>query len=242
MQIEQAFGLPGAPADTWPAFKDIALLVECLPGAALTGPAVDGELPLRFDVRLGPIAAGFIGSGRVAFDDATRSGRFEGSAADRRTSSRVKGAAAFRLEPQGADGTAVQITVDYTLSGSLAQFSRGGIVRELASALTAQFASNLASRLQSAPSTAAASSGAPIDPRVAVEPSSDGRAEAAPHVDDDDARARKATAPSAPIEPLSAPARRAPAALVPLSAGTLLMHVLKARWRRLLDRLLGRRA
>jgi hypothetical protein len=44
----------------------------------------------------------------------------------------------------------VVVGVDYTLTGSLAQFSRGGIVRELANALTAQFAARLAARLPQA--------------------------------------------------------------------------------------------
>jgi carbon monoxide dehydrogenase subunit G len=146
MQIEQQFELSTSPLATWPAFQDIELLVSCLPGASLTGPAVDGVWPLRFDVKLGPIAAAFAGSGRVTLDDATHSGRFEGSAADQRTQSRVKGAADFALTAGGA-GTVVQVKVDYALTGSLAQFSRGGIVRELAGALTAQFAANLAQRL-----------------------------------------------------------------------------------------------
>lgn len=147
MQLEQSFTLPLPPAQVWPAFKNVELLVECLPGASLTGPAVDGELPLRFDIKLGPIAAGFIGAGRVSFDDAGQAGRFEGQAADKRTNSRVRGAASFALQPHEA-GTRVEVAVDYTLTGSLAQFSRSAIVRELASALTAQFASNLAARLR----------------------------------------------------------------------------------------------
>lgn len=223
MQIEQSFELPGSPERTWPAFKDIDLLVECLPGASLTGPGVDGELPLRFDVKLGPIAAGFVGSGRVGFDDATRSGRFEGSATDRRTSSRVKGAAGFELAPKGPD-TLVKVSVDYTLTGSLAQFSRGGIVRELASALTAQFAANLASRLQRA------------TPPAAPEATRDG---ASAEITAVAAGAAGAPSPGTPGSPSSSPPR-APGALVPLSAGSLLMHVLKARWRRFVDRLRGR--
>ena len=152
MLIEQSFTLPLPPAQAWPAFRNAELLVECLPGASLTGPAVDGELPLRFDVKLGPIAAGFIGAGRVSFDDPAQTGRFEGQAADKRSNSRVRGAATFSLRPVAA-GTQVEVAVDYTLTGSLAQFSRGVIVRELASALTAQFASNLAVRLRSDPAT-----------------------------------------------------------------------------------------
>ncbi|MDB5999516.1 MAG: hypothetical protein JWP52_1215 [Rhizobacter sp.] len=155
MQLEQSFTLAPPPAQVWPAFKDIDLLVECLPGASLTGPAVDGELPLRFDVKLGPIAAGFVGSGRVSFDDAAHAGRFEGQAADRRTASRIRGAASFALQAQGG-GTLVNVSVDYTLTGALAQFSRGAIVRDLAAALTAQFAAQLAGRLQVPAEVAAA--------------------------------------------------------------------------------------
>lgn len=164
MQLEQSFDLPVAPATAWPAFKDVELLVQCLPGAALAGPAVDGELPIRFDVKLGPIAAAFVGSGRVHLDDETQGGRFEGTAIDRRTNSRVKGAADFRLAADGT-GTRVSLVVDYSLTGTLAQFSRGAIVRELASALTSQFAANLAQRVHA--TAADAPTGAPASLPVA---------------------------------------------------------------------------
>jgi carbon monoxide dehydrogenase subunit G len=153
MQIEQTFALLSAPADSWPAFKDIGLLVECLPGASLTGPEHDGLVPLHFDVKLGPIAAAFSGLATVTFDDARRAGRFEGTAADKRTNSRIKGAADFELQAS-ATGTLVAVRVDYVLSGSLAQFGRAGIVKELAGALTAQFAENLRVRLGTTPSRA----------------------------------------------------------------------------------------
>jgi carbon monoxide dehydrogenase subunit G len=169
MQLEQSFTLPQPPAAAWPMFKDIALLVECLPGASLTGPAVDGEVPLRFDVKLGPIAAGFVGSGRVSFEDESRSGRFEGQAADKRSNSRVKGVAAFALQAVPA-GTHVQVTVDYALTGSLAQFSRGAIVRELAAALTSQFAANLAARMEAAAPAAATEGGEAAPATVSVAP------------------------------------------------------------------------
>ena len=146
MQLEQRFELPVPPAAAWPALRNIELLIDCLPGAALTGEAVDGELPMRFDVKLGPIAAHFTGSGRASFDDAAQTGRFEGTAVDRKTASRVRGAADFALSA-GVPGTVVTVGVTFALSGALAQFSRGGIVRELANALTAQFAANLGARL-----------------------------------------------------------------------------------------------
>src|SRR4051812_32950373 len=111
MQLEQSFALPLPPDEAWAGFQRIELLIECLPGAALTGPAADGNWPLRFDVKLGPIAACFAGSGRVSHDDSTRTGRFEGSAADKRTQSRVKGAAGFAVQP-AAGGSLVVVSVD----------------------------------------------------------------------------------------------------------------------------------
>jgi uncharacterized protein len=146
MQLEQRFPLAAPPARVWAAFRDVPLLVECLPGASLTGAEADGAWPLRFDAKLGPIAAGFLGQGRASFDDAARAGRFEGSAADARTQSRVRGVASFRVEAEG-ETSVVVVGVDYTLTGSIAQFGRGGIVRELANALTVQFAARLAARL-----------------------------------------------------------------------------------------------
>ena len=171
MELEQQFELPVAPDAVWPAFQDLELLVTCLPGASLTGPAVDGALPMRFEVKLGPIAAVFVGTGRVTLDQSARSGQFEGTASDKRTNSRVRGEAHFQLEPlppveppegKSTAGSVVKVRVDYNLTGSLAQFSRAGLVRELASALTAQFASNLAKRLpEKAPEAAAQSLSSP---------------------------------------------------------------------------------
>lgn len=146
MQIEQRFQLPQPPQAVWQAFEDIGLLVDCLPGASLTADIVDGAVPLRFDVKLGPIKAGFVGNGQLSLYPEKRSGSFEGAAADRGTQSRVKGQASFVVSEQ-AGGSAVDVTVDYALTGSLAQFSRGAIVRELANALTAQFAANLEARI-----------------------------------------------------------------------------------------------
>lgn len=164
MQLEQSFDLPVPPVTAWPAFKDVELLVQCPPGAALTGPAVGGQMPIRFDVKLGPIAAAFVGSGRVGLDEATQAGRFEGTATDRRTNSRVKGAADFKLAAEGT-GTRVSLRVDYSLTGALAQFSSGAIVRELGSALTAQFAANLAQRVQATEANASpvAAESKPLD-------------------------------------------------------------------------------
>ncbi len=73
---------------------------------------------------------------------------------DRKSSSRVKGVASFALEEAGAGETRVDVKVDYTIGGTLAQFSRGGIVKELATRMTEAFASNLKAKLDQAGASA----------------------------------------------------------------------------------------
>lgn len=171
MQLEESFTLARAPAALWPAFQDVALLVSCLPGASVTGPIehTDGmaRIPLRFEVRLGPIGAVFVGTGVLTPDHGALTGAFEGSAVDRKTNSRVSGVARFSLvaaEP-AAPGTTVQVVIDYSLAGSLAQFNRPGIVRQLASTLAGEFARRLQVKVDAMPlrSTQEGEEGAPTD-------------------------------------------------------------------------------
>ncbi|MGH8620089.1 MAG: CoxG family protein [Burkholderiales bacterium] len=169
MQLEQSFELPFPRAAVWSAFQDIPMLVTCLPGASLT--SAPGARPLAFTlaVKLGPVAAKFSGEGDVTYEPDHR-GLLSGSGADRATGSRVKGSAAFSLHEAGG-GTRVDLAIDYTLTGTLAQFGRTGIVRELAAGITRQFAANLQARLGSdvvaasgaAPAQAAPAAPVPLD-------------------------------------------------------------------------------
>ena len=131
-------------------------------------------------VKLGPIVAAFTGDGTMALDDSSLVGSISGSGADRKSGSRVKGQADFALsEACAADGspvTTVRVTVQYTITGALAQFSRGGIVNDVAQRLTQAFAENLKLKLDhlkpteeaeqkrpSPPSHSAPSPTAPLD-------------------------------------------------------------------------------
>jgi carbon monoxide dehydrogenase subunit G len=145
VQLEESFDLPFPRESAWSAFRDIAMLVSCLPGAKLTSSADADPLQLVFSVKLGPISANFAGQGSVTYND-DYSGSLGGSGADRATNSRVKGDAKFALH-ETTEGTRVHVLVDYALTGALAQFGRPGIVREIASNITQQFAANLRVRL-----------------------------------------------------------------------------------------------
>lgn len=207
MQLEQSFALPFPRALAWAAFKDIGMLVSCLPGAALSSPADADPLQIVFAVKLGPIAASFNGQGSVAYDDAVFSGSFSGSGADRKTNSRVKGEAKFSLS-ETAEGTEVSVVVDYALTGSLAQFSRGGIVKELAASITQQFAANLRARIAEVHTASAQAQAGTTEANAGTQ-----------------AQANSTPASPAPSAP--------PAAPVALDAGNLVWRVLWARIKRL---------
>jgi len=152
MEIEQSFQVPFSPESVWRCFHDIEGIVGCLPGASLTAPPDSGKLKLAMTVKLGPIVAVFAGDGEIKLDDSTCSGNVTGGGSDRKSGSRVKGEAAFSLHDEKADGqnpsTRVDVRVVFSIAGSLAQFSRGGIVRELAARMTDAFADNIKSKLE----------------------------------------------------------------------------------------------
>jgi carbon monoxide dehydrogenase subunit G len=157
MQLEQTFDLAFPRETAWAAFQDVPMLVSCLPGASLA--SAPGVEPLEFGlaVKLGPIAAKFAGQGGLTYGrDYT--GVLAGGGTDRGTGSRVKGSATFALEEKSG-GTRVRLSIDYSLTGALAQFARSGIARELAAAITRQFAANLQVSLE-ARATGAASGAA----------------------------------------------------------------------------------
>ncbi len=142
MKIEERFTVPFPREQVWAFLHDTKAVIRCLPGAELTETSADGSVAGRLSVKLGPIATTFSGSAEIAFNEAEHNGKITGTGTDRMSASRARGSASFALAVDN-DGTRVDIVADYMLAGALAQFNRGGIVRDLAARLTAQFAENL---------------------------------------------------------------------------------------------------
>jgi aerobic carbon-monoxide dehydrogenase small subunit len=150
-RFEETFVLRKPPATVWSAFADIPAIAACLPGATLAehdAQAVKGKMA----VKLGPISASFDGSAVIERDDAALHGVIRGAGRDRGTGSRTKGEVSYRLEPMDEGRqTRVLLSVDYSLQGALAQFSRSGIAQDIARRLVADFAANLNARLTGEP-------------------------------------------------------------------------------------------
>ena len=142
---EHKIALPIALDTLWSTLRDIATVVPCLPGASLGSPANADPLTLRMTVAIGPIRAQFEGVGCVTFDDRQRTGVIEGEGYDPRTRSSSEGRIEFSAEPSHTGGSVLSLSLQYTLKGPLAQFSRGAVVDAVIEKLIERFAANLAS-------------------------------------------------------------------------------------------------
>ncbi|MCC8393799.1 SRPBCC family protein [Paraburkholderia sp. MMS20-SJTR3] len=227
MEIEQSFTVPYPRDAVWARFHDTSEIVACLPGASLTAPVDNGMLKLAMTVKLGPIVASFAGDGEMKLDDAQYRGSITGTGVDRKSSSRVKGVAAFALEATAASQTRVDVKVDYTIGGSLAQFSRGGIVKELATRMTEAFAENLKAKLDAA--GAASNSAQAQAAAMAVAQEAEGSA--APVAPAAQTRVEARPAARAPSANGASASNAANATNAPLDVGNLFWKMLWSRLR-----------
>lgn len=143
------------PADrVFAAFGDIEDVASCLPGVSLTAPVRSGRVEGAIRVKMGPIVATFQGMARVERNPSDKSGRIIGIGADARNRSSTQGEVRYRVKPLDASRTQVDLSIGYTLKGTLAQFGRPALIRGLAGTMIAEFANNLDRRLSRAPSVA----------------------------------------------------------------------------------------
>jgi carbon-monoxide dehydrogenase small subunit len=146
--LEQSFIVPHPPGRVFAMFDDVAAVAACLPGASLTAPPTPQRIEGAIRVKIGPIAATFLGTARVERNPDHLSGRIIGIGNDRRSRSSTQGEIRYRLVPiDGSAATRVDLSIGYTLTGMLAQVGRPGLVRDLAARLIAEFAVNLDRRM-----------------------------------------------------------------------------------------------
>jgi len=146
--LHQTFTIDHPRERVWEFFGRLGEVTTCLPGTSLVGTPTDDHVELKLRIKLGPIAPEFAGAADVVRDPSNYSGTIRGSAKDTRSSSTTRGEIRYVLvDEKGGAATRVDLDVGYTLTGALAQFSRSGIVQDIAKRMTAAFAQNLEARL-----------------------------------------------------------------------------------------------
>ncbi|MDP9343405.1 MAG: SRPBCC family protein [Actinomycetota bacterium] len=164
--IENEFEVP-APIDrVWAYLLDVEHIAPCMPGAQLTEVVDDRNWKGKVTVKLGPVSLSFAGTVHMEErDDDTHRVVVKAQGMEQKG----KGAATALVTAwaEAADGghTRVKFSQDLTISGAVAQFSRG-MMQDVSGRMTKQFADCVQANLsqeeaEAAPAPAPASGQAP---------------------------------------------------------------------------------
>jgi carbon monoxide dehydrogenase subunit G len=166
VKLEQSFEVTAPVEQVWTALIDLEKVAPCLPGASITGHDDDGTYHGTFQVKLGPTSANYRGTIKIESADPES---HTATLAARGTDKRGQGGASATIvntlhEVEG--GTRVDAVTDFTITGRLASFGRGGMMKDISNRLMRDFAACLQQRLAAEPAgamsgeEAAASAGA----------------------------------------------------------------------------------
>jgi uncharacterized protein len=140
MLIEDSFAVHVPVDRLWTILQDVEAIAPCMPGAELTRVVDERTWMGRVRVRFGPVQLTF--SGKVVIeelDDVGHRARLSARGTEQRGKGAASASVASWLEPRSDGATTVRIHSDITLTGAVAQLSRG-LLPEVSRLLTKQFA------------------------------------------------------------------------------------------------------
>ena len=156
VELRQSFSVPFPRDQVWRFFADLDQVARCMPGARLSRPVQGSRAEGEVNVKLGPIVSAFQGTLDVARDDGQFKGIVRGAGRDSKSPSSARAIISYVVQSTAAAASQVEVSVRFLLTGPLAQFSRSGLVRDVADHLTRVFAQNLEARLSGRPAAAEA--------------------------------------------------------------------------------------
>ena len=204
MKLEQSFDIDAPIQQVWEALIDVQRVAPCLPGAAITGVGEDGGYHGTFTVKIGPTTAAYNGSLHMeSVDEATHTATMRASGTDKRGQGGAKATIVSTMtDVDGA--TRVDSVTDFSITGRLARFGRGGMIQDVSNRLLREFSNCLQARLAADARTAAAEAAAAAAAPEAAGPETAGGADAsgsAPTPSPAPAKAPQASGPPGPPEP-----------------------------------------
>ena len=146
----QSFEVRYSRIKVWRLFENLEDVAHCVPGALLTTPPVNGQAEGEVTIKLGPITSAFSGLVQIERDNENYSAIVRGVGRDPISASRARAIIAYQIHAADDEVSQVSVSVKFLLAGPLAQFSRSGLLRNVADHLTKKFAGNLEVRLSGA--------------------------------------------------------------------------------------------
>jgi uncharacterized protein len=156
MKLEQSFTVTAPVEQVWTALVDVERIAPCLPGAEITGQSPDGGYEGTFTVKLGPATASYRGALKMeSLDEAARVATMSAKGTDKRGQGGATASIVSTMRQEG-DDTHVDVVTDFTITGRLARFGRGGMIEDISKRLMRDFANCLQATLAAEPAAAAA--------------------------------------------------------------------------------------
>jgi uncharacterized protein len=162
MKLEHSFQV-AAPLDrVWEALIDVERVAPCLPGAEITEAGEDGSYRGTFTVRLGPTTAAY--RGELAMEEVDAEAHravMRASGQDKRGQGSAKATIVSTMSEE-AGSTTVDVETDFTITGRLARFGRGGMIQDVSNRLLRDFSDCLQQTIEAseaAPKAAASEPG-----------------------------------------------------------------------------------
>jgi uncharacterized protein len=156
MKLEHSFQV-AAPLDrVWEALIDVERVAPCLPGAEITEADEDGTYRGTFSVRLGPTTAAYRGELSMEEVDAdAHRAVMRASGQDKRGQGSAKATIVSTMREKGG-ATTVAVETDFTITGRLARFGRGGMIQDVSNRLLRDFSDCLQKTIEGAEATSEA--------------------------------------------------------------------------------------
>jgi carbon monoxide dehydrogenase subunit G len=170
MKLEHSFQV-AAPLDrVWEALIDVERVAPCLPGAEITEAGEDGTYRGTFSVRLGPTTAAY--RGELAMEEVDADAHravMRATGQDKRGQGSAKATIVSTMRQEGG-ATTVEVETDFTITGRLARFGRGGMIQDVSNRLLRDFSDCLQKKIETSEAT----------PEEAASPTAPGPSPAAP--------------------------------------------------------------
>jgi carbon monoxide dehydrogenase subunit G len=149
--IENEFTVPASIESVWSTLLDVERVAPCMPGAELTETVDERHWKGRVSIKFGPVGLSFAGTVEMVHrDDAAHRVQLLAKGME----AKGKGAASATITSWlegGADGvTTVKMQADITMTGAVAQLSRG-LLPDVSKRLTAEFADRLQATMSGGP-------------------------------------------------------------------------------------------
>jgi carbon monoxide dehydrogenase subunit G len=159
MKLEHSFDVEAPLERVWARLIDVEKVAPCLPGAEISESSDGGVYEGSFTVKLGPTTAAYAGKLQLAdVDDIHHRVTMSANGRDKRGQGSAK--ATITSEMSEADGiTHVDVATDFTLTGRLARFGRGGMIEDVSNRLVGDFVECLRSSLETADAPEAGNGG-----------------------------------------------------------------------------------